>query len=159
MCQKWEFALVSIYKDWNGKFWLRNLDLPTCVTGCHTDGSGRGKVVTGGYAGVVIKIPILVPPVLLCWWWMMMMMVVQWGLTIVVCLTAGGWWRTYKGFLPHLWMNEWLGLTVVWCLIHFLVGGGGVITSYISFMGHSVGPLSFPFGGSTSATQVHFTQQ
>ena len=125
MCWKWEFGLVSIYKGWNGKFWLRNLDLPICVTGCHTDGSGRGKVVMGGYAGVVIKIPILVLPVLLCWCWMMMVVVVQWGLMIVVCLTAGGWWRTYNGFSPHLWMNEWWGLTVVWCLIHFLVGGAG----------------------------------
>ena len=80
----------------------------------------------GGYAGVVIKIPILVLPVLLCWWWMMMMMmVIQWGLTIVLHLTAGGWWRTYKGFSPHLWMNKWWGLTVVWCLIHFLEGGWG----------------------------------
>ena len=46
MCRKWEFWLVSIYKDRNGKFWLRNLDLPICVTGCHTDGLGRGE---GGY--------------------------------------------------------------------------------------------------------------
>ena len=28
---------------------------------------GGRKAVMGGYAGVVIKIPILVPPVLLCW--------------------------------------------------------------------------------------------
>ena len=44
-------------------------------------------------------------------------------------------------------------------LIHFLVGGGGVITSYVSLMGCSVGPLLFPFGGSSSATEVHFTRQ
>ena len=42
-------------------------------------------------------------------------------------------------------------------LIHFLVGGGGVITSHISLMGHGVGPLSFPFGGSSGATEVNFT--
>ena len=31
---------------------------------------------------------------------------------------------------------------------HSLLGGGvGVITSYVSFTGHGVGPLSFPFGG------------
>ena len=52
--------------------------------------------------------------------------------------------RTYSGLMPH----------------SLLVGGGaGVITSYVSFMGHGVGPLSFPFGGSAGATQVHFTQQ
>ena len=125
MCQKWEFGLVSVYKGWNGKFWLRKFGSTyLCNRLSHRWFRGVGKEVMGGYAGVVIKIPILVLPVLLCWWWMMMMMVVQWGLMIVLCLTAGGWWRTYNGFSPHLWMNKWWGLTVVWCLIHFLVGGG-----------------------------------
>ena len=35
---KWEFGLAWVYKGWNGEFWIRNLDLPICVTGCHTDG-------------------------------------------------------------------------------------------------------------------------
>ena len=149
---------LSIYKGQNGKFWLRNLDLPICVTDCHTV-RGGGKAVTGGYASVVIKIPTLVPPVLLCWWrMMMMMMMVQWGLTIVAHLTAGGWWRTYSGLTPPCgWISDenlqWFhALFTSWW-------GGGVITSYISLMGHSVRQLSLPFGGSTSATQVHFTQQ
>ena len=42
-----------------------------------------------------------------------------------------------------------------------LLGGGrgrrGVITSHISLMGHSVGLLSFPFGGSSGSTMVNFT--
>ena len=44
-------------------------------------------------------------------------------------------------------------------LIHFLVGEGGegIITSYVSLTGHGVGPLSFPFGGSSGATEVNFT--
>ena len=71
---------------------------------------GGGKAVMAGYSGEVIKIPILVPPVLLCWWWMMMMMMmmimVQWGLTIVLCLTAGGWWRTYSGLTPCGWVSD-----------------------------------------------------
>ena len=49
--------------------------------------------------------------------------------------------RTYSGLMPHSLID----------------GGGGVITSYVSFMGHGMGPLSFPFGGSAGATQVHFT--
>ena len=44
-------------------------------------------------------------------------------------------------------------------LIHFLVGGRGVITSHVSLMGCGVGPLSFPFGGSSGATKVNFTRQ
>ena len=50
---------------------------------------------------------------------------------------------------------------MVVCLIHFLVGGGRgrVITSHVSFMGHGVGPLSFPFGGSSRSTKVNFTRQ
>ena len=47
-------------------------------------------------------------------------------------------------------------------LIHFLVGGGGrgrVITSHVSLMGCSVGPLSFSFGGSSGSTEVNFTRQ
>ena len=36
--EKWEFRLASIYKDQNGKFLTKNLDLPICLTGCHTDG-------------------------------------------------------------------------------------------------------------------------
>ena len=85
---------------------------------------GGGKVVTGGYAGVVIKIPILVLPVLLCWWRMMIMMVVQWGL---ICGTPHCRWmmEDLQSFTPHLWMSKWWGLTVVWCLVHFLVGGEG----------------------------------
>ena len=43
-------------------------------------------------------------------------------------------------------------------LIHFLVGGG-IVTSYVSFTGHGVGPLLISFGGSSSATEVNFTQQ
>ena len=62
---------------------------------------------------------------------------------MVAHLTAGGQWRTYSGLMPH----------------SLLGGGGGVITSYVSFTGHGVGPISLPFGGSTGATQVHFTQQ
>ena len=42
-------------------------------------------------------------------------------------------------------------------LIHFLVGGGGVITSYVSLTGCGVELLSFPFGGSSGATEVNFT--
>ena len=67
----------------------------------------------------------------------------------------GGAVRTYNCGMPHCrwmmedlqwfdassWMNKWWELTVVWHLIHFLLGGG-VITSYISFTGHSVGLLS-----------------
>ena len=49
--------------------------------------------------------------------------------------------RTYSGLMPH----------------SLLGGGVGVITSYVSFTGHSVGPLLFPFGGSAGATKVHFT--
>ena len=51
--------------------------------------------------------------------------------------------RAYSGLIPH----------------SLLGGGVRVVTSYVSFMGHGVGPLSFPFGGSTGATQLHFTQQ
>ena len=49
--------------------------------------------------------------------------------------------RTYNGGTPH----------------SLLGGGGGVITSYISLTGCGVGPLSFPFGGSSGATEVNFT--
>ena len=81
----------------------------------------------GGYAGVVIKIPILVLPVLLCWWWMMMMMVVQWGLTIVLHLTAEGWWRTYNCFMPHCrWMSD-KGLQ--WFYTLFTSWWGGLVSS------------------------------
>ena len=38
MCWKWEFGPARVYKSQNGKFWIRNLDLPICVTDCHTDG-------------------------------------------------------------------------------------------------------------------------
>ena len=35
----------------------------------------------------------------------------------------------------------------MWCASFTSWWGGGVITSYVSFMGHSVGLLSLPFGG------------
>ena len=50
--------------------------------------------------------------------------------------------RTYSGLMPHSLLGG---------------GRGGIITSYVSLMGHGVGLLSLPFGGSTGATQVHFT--
>ena len=40
--------------------------------------------------------------------------------------------RTYSGLTPRSLLGG---------------GGGGVITSYVSFMGHGVGLLSLPFGG------------
>ena len=133
---------LSIYKNQNGKFWLRKFGSTyLCNRLSHRELGEGGKVVTGCYSGVVIKIPILVLPVLLYWWWMMMMMmmVVQWGLTIVAHLTAGGWWRTYSGLMPSCgWISDedlqWFdaSFTSWW-------GGAGVITSYVSFMGHSVG--------------------
>ena len=52
--------------------------------------------------------------------------------------------RTYNGGVPHSLLGG---------------GRGGVITSYVSLMGHGVGPLSFPFGGSRGATEVNFTRQ
>ena len=58
-----------------------------------------------------------------------------------------------------LWMNEVMRTYNCGMPHSLLGGGGGVITSYISFMGHGVGALLLPFGGSTSATQVHFTRQ
>ena len=51
--------------------------------------------------------------------------------------------RTYNGGAPHS-----------------LLGGGrerGVITSHVSLTGHGVGPLLFPFGGSSRSTEVNFT--
>ena len=55
----------------------------------------------------------------------------------------GGAVRTYNCFTPH----------------SLLGGGVRVVTSYVSFTGHSVGPLMFPFGSSPSATKVHLPQQ
>ena len=49
--------------------------------------------------------------------------------------------RTYNGGTPH----------------SLLAGGRGVVTSYISLMGCGVGPLLFPFGGSSNATEVNLT--
>ena len=46
----WEFGLRKFNKSRNGQFWLRNLVLPICATGCYTDGWGwRGKAAAGGY--------------------------------------------------------------------------------------------------------------
>ena len=117
-------------------------------------------MVTGGYSGVVIKNPVLVLPVLLCWWWMMMM-TMRCCKDIQLWHALLRWWRTYSGLMPPWWWMKWRGLTMVAHLIHFLVGGGRgrVITSHISFMGHSVGPLSFPFGGSSRSTVVNLTRQ
>ena len=121
---------------------------------------GGGKAVMGGYLGVVVKIPILVPPVLLWWWRMMMMM--MW------CSEDLQWWhaslRVDDGGLTVVWcllVDEWSDEDLQWWCTSFTSwwGGGGVITSYVSLMGHGVGPLSFPFGGSSSATEVNFTQQ
>ena len=50
--------------------------------------------------------------------------------------------RTYNGGMPHSLLGG---------------GEGGVITSHISLMGHGVGLLSFPFGGSSGSTKVNFT--
>ena len=85
----------------------------------------------------------------------------------------GGAVRTYNCFTPHCrWMMEdlqWFDSSLVdegvmrtysGLTPRSLLGGGVVVvTSYVSFTGHGVGPLLFPFGGSTSATKVHFTQQ
>ena len=63
---------------------------------------------------------------------------------IVLCLTADEQvTRTYSGLMPH----------------SLLCGGVGVVTSYVSFTGHGVGPLTFPFGSSAGATKVHLPQQ
>ena len=63
---------------------------------------------------------------------------------IVLCLTADEQvMRTYNGLMPH----------------SLLGGGVRVITSYVSFTGHGVGPLTFPFGSPTRATKVHLPQQ
>ena len=138
---------LSIYKDWNGKLWLKNFGSTyLCNRLSHRWlGEGEGGL-QGGYAGVSIKIPILVLPVLLCWWWMMMS-----------DDNDGGAVRTLQLWHASLQMNKWWWVVL---MPHSLLGWGeGVITSYVSFMGHGVGPLSFPFGSPTRATQVHFTQQ
>ena len=152
---------LNVYKGCNGKFWLRNLVLPICVTDCHTDSWGGGKAVMGGYSGVVIQIPILVLPVLLCLWRMMMMMLMR-------CSKDLQWWCTLLQWMMEdlQWFDTSLGMnemtrTYNGGMPHSLLGGGrgGVITSHISLMGHGVGPLSFPFGSSSSATEVNFTWQ
>ena len=48
--------------------------------------------------------------------------------------------RIYNGGTPHLPLGGW---------------GGGVITSYVCLTGCSVGPLSFPFGGSSGQSKVN----
>ena len=50
--------------------------------------------------------------------------------------------RTYNGSVPHSLLGG---------------GRGGVVTSHVSLMGCGVGPLLFPFGGSSGATEVNFT--
>ena len=81
----------------------------------------------GGYADVVIKIPILVLPVLLCWlmdddeWW--------WWRWVQ--------WRTYNCGMPHYWWTSVEDLQ--WFDASFTSWWGGVITSYVSFMGPQCG--------------------
>ena len=85
---------------------------------------GGGKAVMDGYLGVVIKNPVLVPPVLLCWWWMMMI-TMRCSKDLQLWHALLQWWRTYSGLMPPWWWMKWWGLTMVACLIHFLVGREG----------------------------------
>ena len=66
--ETWEFGLRKFNKSQNGQFWLRNLVLPICATGCYTDGWGRrGKAAVGGYWVQSFKEPHFVPPILELW--------------------------------------------------------------------------------------------
>ena len=68
VCRNGEFGLRKFNKSRNGQFWLRNLVLPICATGCHTDGWGtEGKGSCGWLPGVVVREPHFVPPVLEPW--------------------------------------------------------------------------------------------
>ena len=121
---------------------------------------GGWKAVTGGYLGVVIKIPILVPPVLLCWWQMMMMM--MW------CSEDLQWWHASlqvgDGGLTVVWHllgDEWSDEDLQWWCTSFTSwwGGGGGHHQLCLPHRPQCGPLSFPFGGSSGATEVNFTWQ
>ena len=92
---------------------------------------------------------------------MMMMMWCSKDLQLLVCLTVV--MEDLQWFDASLVMNEVMR-TYNGGVPHSLLGGGGggrgrVITSHISFMGCSVGLLSFPFGGSSGSTEVNLTSQ
>ena len=90
-----------------------------------------------------------------------MMMMMRW------CSEDLQWWHaSLQWMMEDLhWFDASLGMKEVMRAYnggtpHSLLGGGkGVITSYVSLMGRGVGPLSFPFGGSSGATEVNFTRQ
>ena len=106
--------LWTFIKDWNGKFWLRKFGSTYLCNRLSHRWLGEGE---GGYG----------------WLCRCSYKDSHFSMACTAVLVMddddddGGAVRTYNCGMPHCrWMNKWWGLTVVWCLIHFLVGGEGL---------------------------------